>query len=253
MPKTKQQRRLPATDAEYQHFSEEFIDAVLDPRRPWLVEYLLVFQFPPVLTQQEIASGRLAINMHEAITSDSLVPEWFGDSLRERKKEPLVTWAKQQAKQRELTKDEMAQLLDSTKSEKLRQSLKGLSARFGFRRGPRPHITQDQYTALLNVAELLRPAVAKLLVELSSTRYNIPKILEYLQEAHPDACKFLIRHQAKLEESLKDPKLLQRARKNPDARAWVIASAMAGCQYNLAFSTSIERVRDAQRRVKQSL
>jgi hypothetical protein len=169
----------------------------------------------------------------------------------ERSKEKLVPWAKQQAKERKLTKDEMARLLDSLKSEKLKQSLKGLRDSFRFRRGPTPRIAQDQYKALLKTAELLRPAVSKLLVESPSTSHTLREILKYLQKDYPIACAFLLRHEFRLAEALKHPKLLERAHKRR-ARAGVIASAMAGCDYKLAFSTSIERVREARRRLKQS-
>jgi hypothetical protein len=166
VPKRKRHQRLPVRETEYQQFAEQFIDAVLDRRRPWLIEYLLRFGFPPAPTEEDISSGRLAMKIHQAISSDWLVPEWFGDALQEHNKEPLVPWAKQQAKKRKLTKDELARLLDSTRSEKLKQSLKGFNATFRFRRGPKPHITQDQYPALLKTAELLRPAVLQLLTEL---------------------------------------------------------------------------------------
>jgi hypothetical protein len=249
VPRQKRQRRLPATDAEYQQFAEQFIEAVLDRRRPWLIEYLLRYQFPPVPTEEDISSGRLAMKIHQAIGSDRLVPEWFGDALQEGNQEPLVRWAKQEAKKRKLTKDELVRLLDSTRSEKLKQSLKGFNATFRFRRGPKPHITQDQYAALLKTAELLRPAVLQLLTG-SPTNNSLRETLENMHEEHPDACKFLMRHEMTLEMSLKDPKLLKRAQHRPAARARVIANALAGCEYGLAFSTSLERVREAQRRLK---
>jgi hypothetical protein len=97
---------------------------------------------------------------------------------------------------------------------------------------------------------LLRPAISKLLAERSSTSHTIPEILKYLQKDYPEAYKFLTRHRSKLEAALNDSKLLSRARKRPAARAGVIANALAGSDYNLAFSTSLERVREARRRGK---
>jgi hypothetical protein len=252
VPRHEPQGRLPTTEVLYQQFAEQFIDAVLDPGRPWLVEYVLTFGFPPIPTQQDIESGRLAIKMHEAVTSGWFVEAWFGELVLERNKEKLVPWAKQQAKERKLTKDEMARLLDSLKSEKLKQSLKGLRDSFRFRRGPAPRVAQDQYKALLKTADLLRPAISKLLVELSSTSHTLQEILKYMQKDYSTACAFLLRHEFRLAEALRDPKLLERAQKRRAARAGVIASAMAGCDYKLAFSTSIERVREARRRLKQS-
>jgi hypothetical protein len=241
------QRRLP--DADYQQFAETFIDAVLDPRRRWLVAYLMTFGFPSIPSEQDIASGQFAIIMHEAINTDWFVPFWFDEALRERDREKLVPWAKQEAKHRELTNAEMGQLLRSMNSEILRQSLKGMRSMFRFRRGPKPHITQDQLATLQETAEMIRSAILKLLAELATTSHTIPEILKYLQTDYADACKFLMRHESKLEAALKDPKLLKRAHR-PAARARVIANAMAGCDYDLAFSTSLERAREARRRTK---
>ncbi len=250
MPRKKQQRRLPATQAEYQQFAEQFIDAVLDPVRPWLVEYLLKREFPPVPSEDDIASGRLAIKIHEAISLDKLGPWWLFEALRQGNRKELVPWAKREAMDRRLTKDEMTRQLDSTKSETLKRSLKGFRATFRFRRGPKPQIHRDDYVILLATAEFLRPAISKLLAERDSTTRTLREILTYLQKDHPEACKFLMRHEMTLETCLADPKLLRRARRRPAARARVIANAMAGCEYGLAFSTSIERVREAKLRLK---
>jgi hypothetical protein len=254
VPKKQQRRRLPATGAEYQQFAEQFIGAVLDPRRPWLIEYLLRFGFPAVPSEEDIASGRLAIKIHEAISLEKWGSWWLFEALQERNREKLVPWAKQQARKRKLTTAEITRLLDSTRSETLKRSLKGFRATFRFRRGPKPHITQDEYTTLLETANFLLPAVSKLLAELSSgdSHREIPKDM-YEAHADADACKFLLRHEMTLEKALKDPALRKRAQKRPAARARVIANAMAGCEYGYAFSTSLERVRDARRRLKQTL
>jgi len=250
VPRTKPQRRLPATQAEYQQFAEQFIDAVLDPVRPWLVEYLLKREFPPVPSEDDIASGRLAIKIHEAISLDTLSPWWLYEAIQQRDRETLVPWAKHEAMDRKLTKDEIRRQLDSTKSETLKRSLKGFRATFRFRRGPKPQINRDDYVILLTTAEFLRPAVSKLLAERESTTRTLREILTYLQKDHPEACTFLMHHELTLETCLADPKLLARARHRPAARARVIANAMAGCEYGLAFSTSIERVREAKLRLK---
>ena len=136
MSKQNQPRRSPATDAQYQRFAEQFLDSVLDQRRPWLFWYLWRFGFPPVPSEKNIESGDLAIKIHEALTNDWMVPEWFGEALLQRNKEQLVPWAKEEAKVRQLTPAQMARLLDSTTREALKRSLKGLVATFSFRRGP---------------------------------------------------------------------------------------------------------------------
>ena len=241
---------MPATQAEYQQFAEHFIDAILDPVRPWLVEYLLKREFPPTPSEDDIASGRFAIKVHEAIDLEKLGPLWLYEAIQKRDKETLVPWAKREAMDRKLTKDEIRRQLDSTKSETLKRSLRGFRATFRFRRGPKPQIPRDDYVLLLTTAEFLRPAISKLLAELGSTTRTLREILTFLQKDHPEASKFLMRHEMTLEKALQDPALLKRAQYRPAARARVIANAMAGCEYGLAFSTSIERVREAKLRLK---
>ena len=252
MPRNKQPRRLPVTQAEYQQFAEQFIDAVLDPVRPWLVEYVLKREFPPVPNEEHVASGQFAIKVYEAIYFGKLGPWWLYEAIHLRDRETLVRWAKREATNRKLTRDEIRRQLDSTKSETLKRSLKGFRATFRFRRGPKPQIHRDDYAILLTTSEILRPVISKLLAERDSTSRTLREILAYLQKDHPEACKFLMDHEMKLETCLADPKLLRRARHRPAARARVIANAMAGCEYHLAFSTSMERVREAKLRLKHT-
>jgi hypothetical protein len=249
VPKQERSRRLPATQAEYQEFAQQFIDAVLDPVRPWLVECVLKREFPPVPNEEHIASGQFAIKVYEAIYFDKLGPWWLYEAIHLREREKLVRWAKREAMDRKLTRDEIKRQLDLTKSETLKRSLKGFRATFRFRRGPTPQIHRDDYAILLATAEFLRPAILKLLAELDSTTRTLPEILTYLQKDHPEACKFLIRHETTFERCLTDQKLLARAHRLA-ARSRLLAYAMAGCEYRLAFSTSIERVREAKRTLK---
>jgi len=240
---------LPTTDEEYQRFAEQFIDAVLDPVRPWLVEYVLMREFPPVPNEEHIASGSFAVKVYEAIYFEKMGPWWLYEALDKRDRETLVAWAKREAIKRRLTKDEIKRQIDSTKSETLKRSLKGFHATFRFRRGPKPQVNREDYATLVITAEFLRPAILKLLVELDSTTHTLRDILTYLQKDHPEACKFLMRHETTLEKCLADQKLLARAHK-PAARSRLLAYAMAGCEYRLAPTTSIERVREAKRTLK---
>jgi hypothetical protein len=160
-----------------------------------------------------------------------------------------VAWAKRETIKGRLTKDEMKRQIDSTKSETLERSLKGFRATFRFRRGPKPQVNREDYATLVTTAEFLRPAILILLNQLDSTTHTLREILTYLQKDHPEACKFLMRHQTSFEKCLTDQKLLARAHK-PSARSGLLAYAMAGCEYRLAFSTSIERVREAKRTLK---
>jgi hypothetical protein len=80
----------------------------------------------------------------------------------------------------------------------------------------------------------LEPAISKVLA-LPKTSRSLGKALHYLEKDHPDACKFLGRHIQRFQQALSDPALLRRAKKNPEARARVLAEAMAGSDYQLSF------------------
>jgi hypothetical protein len=81
------------SDEEYQRFAEQFVDAVLDPRQPWLVQYLKVFGFPPVPTEEQIASGALAAKMRSAIEGSSsfFVDEWIYEGLTKPDRQLILT------------------------------------------------------------------------------------------------------------------------------------------------------------------
>ena len=100
-------------------------------------------------------------------------------------------------------------------------------------------------------ADLLRPAVTALLTQLQQTKHSVSEILEYLRKDHPEASEFLLGHVNRLQLALNDPKVLRRAQKRISARARVLADAMAGTDFGLTFSTSMERVREARRLISK--
>ena len=254
MRKRELQSRPPITDREYQSFFETFVDGILDPRQPWLVDYALSGGFNTVPTEEYIESGRFAWAVRQAATQGWTAAEWMYEAFQQRDKEKLVQWYKKHAKAAKLGRDDMAILIECTKSKTLKRSLKGLGEPFIFRKGPKPQLPRgDQSAEALRLAELIYPAVLRVLTELSTgTAHTIGEILQYLQKDYPEACEFLIRHSSRFEVCLKDPAVLRRASKRFPARARAIADAMAGSEYGVMFSTSMERVGEARRRRKQS-
>ena len=89
------------------------MDAILDPRQPWLGQYIQAFGFPRVPTEDQISSGALAAKMRSAIEGSSsfLIDEWIGEGLTKPNRKQLVDGFKEGAKQRELTKEELSRLL----------------------------------------------------------------------------------------------------------------------------------------------
>lgn len=238
--------RLKISEAEYQRFAEQFVDGILDSRQPWLVQYLLAGGFSKIPTEDEINSGDLALGILSLLERDWLVEQWKADAFRTRDRPPLVAWIKETISKQKRTKDEMSRLLACVNSKVLKRSLKALQKKLAFRPGANPKLPADQYSVVLGTAELLEPAISQFLAFPKTSR-SLGDTLHYLKKDHPKACEFLNRYVQRFHQALDDPALLQRAKKNTEARARVLAQAMAGSDYDLSFSTSRERVRQARR------
>lgn len=85
-----------------------------------------------------------------------------------------------------------------------------------------------------------------MLLSFPKTSRTLSETLRYLEKDHPQACDFLQRHAARVQQALGDPKLLQRAKKQLSGSARVLAEALAGSDHQLTFSTSRELVRQAR-------
>src|SRR5438309_9051995 len=94
------------TEQEYQSFAERFVDMVLDPRQPWLINYLLVGGFEMIPTEEEIKSGEFAYRVLTLIRQDWMVEQWLGNALFQRDRRKLVPWIKKRTIKSKLTKDE---------------------------------------------------------------------------------------------------------------------------------------------------
>jgi len=244
--KRKQKLHTNVSEAEYQRFAEQFIDGVLDPRQPWLVEYVLAGGFSRIPTYEEIESGDLALSILGRLGGDWLAEKWKADALFARDRPPLVAWIKKVTSDQKRTKDEMSRLLACVNSKVLKRSRKALLRKLALSPGATLKLPSDQYSVILEAAALLEPAILKLLT-LPKTSRSLGEALDYLKKDHPQACNFLSHHIGQFQQALADPSLLQRAKKNIKGRSRVLAEAMAGADHDLTFSTSRERVRRARK------
>jgi hypothetical protein len=236
------------TDAEYQRFAEQFADMILDPKRPWLIRYLLVRGFEIVPTWEELESDEFALSILNKLQEESWLWEaWFYDALRAGDRGKLVPYFKTLAIDGGLTKEHFQRLQAIGKSSVIRQSLNKLGKRFSFHRGPKPKLPVSKYREVYEVAETLRPAIETFIELTQNTGRTPSEILKFLEKDHPHACSFLLKRIRTFQQALADPGLVKRAKKRIPARARVLADAIAGTDHKLTFKTSIERVRQARR------
>src|ERR1035438_7716920 len=48
---------------EYQRFAEEFVDLIVDPKRPWLIRYIVTGGLDRIPTDEEMDSGDFALRV----------------------------------------------------------------------------------------------------------------------------------------------------------------------------------------------
>ena len=135
----------------------------------------------------------------------------------------------------------------------LRKGILDIAKQFSGGPGRKALVEESEYQKLAAIAEELYPVILKLLQELDTgTKRAIQDLLEFWQPDHPTACSFLLRNLARLQEGL-NARVLPRPAKKLQTRARVLSEALAGIEYSLTFSTSIERVRQGKRALKAVL
>jgi hypothetical protein len=242
--------RSTVSGAEYQHFAEQFVDLLVDPKQGWFVYYIMTGGLDDIPTEEEIDSGKFALGVLNRIDrgETQLIEVSLYEALTTGDRGALVPHTKQWAMDEALSREEMGMLLKIGRSRSLQHSFKQLKSTFRFRVGGKTKLATGQYDRILKRAEQLRPAIEKILSELTSeTSHTLPEILKYCHKDYPEACDFLSRHLQLFQQAFNDKRVMNRATKRLPARARTLADAMAGTDYNLAFSTSIERVREARR------
>jgi hypothetical protein len=238
------------SDAEYQLFAEQFVDLLVDRRQDWLLQYIMAGGLDHIPTEEEIKSGEFALQVihHLKRGETQLIEVSLYEALTTGDREMLVPYTKQWALGANFSREDMRLLLNAGTSSSLQRSFSRLKSTFNFRVGGRIKLAPGHGERILQRAEQLRPAIAKVLGELAShTSHTLPEILQYCQTDYPEACKFLSLHVQRFEQAFNDKRVINRATKRISARARALADAMAGTEYELAFSTSIEKVREARR------
>lgn len=246
-------RRSNPTGADYLRFAEQFVDLVFDPKRPWLVRYIVAGGLSHLPTDEELDSGVFALHVlnnleHLDREGSEIIEKSLYEALNTRDREVLVPYTKRWAEEARFSIEELRILLKMGQSSSLKRSFKRLNSKFAFRSGGATKITRDEFDRLLRRAEQLRPAIEKILKELSSpTSHTLEEILAYCRKDYPQACEFLSCHIERFQQASEDKHVMKRATKRISAKARALADAMAGTDYDLAFSTSIEKVREARR------
>jgi hypothetical protein len=201
-------------------------------------------------TEEEIESGKFALDVLNRIDrgETQLIETAIYDALSTRDRQVLMPYTKEWAMHAAFSREQMAMLLKVGRSSTLQHSFKKLKSTFGFRVGGKTKLAPNQYARTLERAEQLRPAIEKILKEQASdTAHSLPEILQYCKKDYPKACDFLALHLRRFQQAFNDKRVLNRATKRTSAKALALADAMAGTDYGLAFSTSIEKVREARR------
>lgn len=244
--KTPAKTKPASSSAEYRRFAEQFVDGLLDSKQPWITQYLLAGGFTRIPTWEKLRSRKFAFEVQEALESDSdLWEEWLYEAITKRDRDKLIPYIVQRCELCEIDEDGMARLLASVTPTVLQASQKQLEKKFTFHPGAKAKIPLSQYPHLVKTAELLQPAILSFL-KLPPTTRTLPERLHYLRKDHPEASKFLTVYIDCFQEALHSRVLLQRAKKNIEARARVLAEALAGSEYKLKFSTSREYLREAR-------
>jgi hypothetical protein len=221
----------PVTDEEYHHTAEVFVDALLDPRKPWLTRWVLhkksFYKFLPIPTWAQIEDGTLAGAIYQGWVGDILIDERFHNAVTDKDRATLVRWFAEEARERKLTKDELLRLLAITDIKTIKRSLKGLAEPFKFQPGPSPP-TRGQYDAALECASALQIPLLRFLQQKSSgTKNTTLEILRFISKDFPKECKFLVANLAALEACFRDRHLRERA-KTIRSRSRILADAVAG-------------------------
>jgi hypothetical protein len=245
--------RSKLSDAEYQRFAEQFVDLLVDQKQSWLVHYIMTGGLDHVPTEQEIESGDFALRVLDRLRNSDieLIEISLWEALTTGDRAMLVPYTKQWAMGAAFTREEMRLLLNMGSSS-LQRSFSQLKSTFKFRVGGTRKLAPGQYSRILERAEQLRPAIERILGELSSgTSHTLEEILEYCRKDHHGACDFLSRHLQRFKQAFNDKRVMNRATTRKSARARALADAMAGTDYQLAFSTSIEKVGELRRAARR--
>jgi hypothetical protein len=252
--KQKSATRSNVSEAEYQRFAEQFVDLLVDPKCTWFVRYIVMGGLDHIPTDEEIDSGDFALRVLNRLErgETEMIEVSLYDALNTGDREVLVPYTKKWAQDYAFSRDDLRMLLKMGKSSSLRSSFKRLNSKFEFRSGGKMKLSPGQHDKILKRAEQLRPAITKILNELATgTSHSLEEILEYCRKDHPGACNFLSLHLQRFQQAFNAKRVMNRATKRISSKARALADAMAGTDYELAFSTSIEKVGELRRMARR--
>jgi hypothetical protein len=227
----------------YRQFAQRFVDLMLHPDHPWLLHYFLVGGFSYPLE----SSKDLALDIIDSTKRDFLAPKEKADAVLDRDREKMISLVNRDMEESKPDKKMLEKTFEALRPSALRRSIREAESIFKLHRGPNPKIPIHKYPELALWSARLTPVLEKLLRELESgSGRPISDYLEFWRKEHSEACDFLLRYLARLQQALGDAGLAKRGTKIK-SRARVLADALAGSEYELTFRTSLERVRSARK------
>lgn len=236
------------SEAEMIQFAERFVNQLLDPKRSWFRKSMLEGLKRPEQAKLMLREMRLPDDLH-----GTAWVKQFEISLQRRNRNRLLELLKAELVRSPILRGSEKALLSLGDPAILRKGFLKIAKQFSGGRGRKALIEESEYQELAAIAEELYPVILKLLQELDScTKRAIQDLLEFWQLDHPTACSFLLRNLPRLQEGL-NASVLPRPAKKLQTRARVLSEALAGTEYGLTFSTSIERVRQGKRALKAPL
>src|ERR1035441_1676821 len=157
------------SDGEYQRFAEQFVELLVNPKQGWLVYYIMTGGLDHIPTEEEIESGEFALRVLGRLKhgETQLIEVSLYEALTTGDREMLVPYTKQWAIRAAFSHEEMRLLLNMGTSSSLRHSFSQLKSTFKFRVGGTTKLAPGDYDRILKRADQLRPAIEKILKELS--------------------------------------------------------------------------------------
>ena len=232
------------SERESLRFAERFVDRLLDSKEPVRRKILLEGLKRP-------AAARLALK-ELGFPDTAYATLWAKQlelALQRRNRKRLVELVVQEFVRSPIPRGCEEALLALSDPANLRRAAIEAAKQHGGTPGKKG-LKQYEYRHLVEIADESYPVVLKLLQELKSgTGKTVQELLEFWQSDYPGACEFLLRNVGALEELLA-ARELPRPAKKLQTRVRVISEALAGAEYELAWSTSIERVRQGRRALR---
>lgn len=138
------------SEAQYQRFAEQFVDLVVDPKRPWLVRYIVTGGLNHIPTDEEIDSGDFALRVLNCLDrlkreGTEIIEAELYEALDAGDREFLVPYTRKWAKEAGFSSQQLRMLLRMGESSSLKRSFKRLNSMFDFRPGGQTKLSRSQF------------------------------------------------------------------------------------------------------------